>query len=483
MKPGLNYVNAAWRPSRTGKTFAQHNPADLSDRTGLHQDSDVEDVREAIAAAQAAYPAWRATPPPERARLLRRVLAAMQARADEVAACITRENGKTLDESHAEIQSAVAEMDFQVSEGLRLYGTTVPSGKPGVLAYTIRQPLGVAAIITPWNFPWNVPTRKATPALMAGNTVVLKPASLTPGVGRLFADLFAEAEFPPGVVNFVTGRGGDIGRELVDNAAVQAVSFTGSTSVGHAIQQAAARTLTRTQLEMGGKNAAVVLADADVDLAARACAQAAFACAGQWCTSTSRAIVEAPVYDAFADKITAHARALRLGDGRKTATDMGPVCGERQLEGILSHIEDGKSADATVLCGGARATDGPLARGCFVAPTVFGDVAPDMSIARHEIFGPVLCLMRAQSFAHAMDLANDVAYGLSSSVFTRDVSAALRFVEGTEVGLTHVNVMTAYKEPSLCFGGTKESGAGLPEAGHTGIEFFTREKAVYIGYA
>jgi len=478
----MNYVDGQWRPSRRGRTFEQHNPANLTELTGLHQDSCIDDVREAIRAAGEAFAAWRKTPPAQRAGFLRRVLDAMEARGEEIALRITQENGKTLKESSAELRSAMAEMDFQISEGLRLYGKTVPSARPGILAYSIRQPLGVASIITPWNFPWNVPTRKCTPALMAGNTVVFKPASLTPGVGRLFAELFVEADLPPGVVNFITGQGGGIGREMVESPVVRAVSFTGSTSVGHTIQESAAGTLARTQLEMGGKNAAVLLADADLDLAAPACSEAAFACAGQWCTSTSRAIVHERLYDAFIERVTAHARSLRLGDGRDDSIDMGPVCGEKQLEGILSYVESGREAGAALICGGNRVTEGALDRGCFVAPTVFGDVDRSMKIAREEIFGPVLCVMRAESFEHAVAIANDVAYGLSSSVFTRDISAALRFVEETEVGLTHVNIMTAYKEPSLSFGGVKESGAGLPEAGQTGIEFFTDEKVVYIRY-
>ena len=482
MSQGLNYIGGRWRPSRRGRTFEQHNPADLAEVTGTYQDSAVEDVRDAVGAAQGAFPGWRKTPPADRARCLRRALDSMEARIEDIALRITVENGKTLDESRAEIRSAVAEMDFQIGEGLRLYGKTVPSARKGVFAYSIRRPLGVVSVITPWNFPWNVPARKCTPALMAGNTVAFKPASLTPGVGRLFAELFEEAALPAGVLNFVTGSGGTVGGEMVENPAVKAASFTGSTSVGRRIQESAARTLARTQLEMGGKNAAVVLADADLESAVEDCFRAAFACAGQWCTSTSRAIVERPVYEDFVEALVERARSLRVGDGRDESTDMGPVCGEKQMENILAYVENGIKAGAVVSCGGGRVTGDGLDRGCFVAPTVFTEVTPSMTIAREEIFGPVLCVMCVESLDEAIALANDVAYGLSSSIYTRDVSAALRFVEETEVGLAHVNVMTAYKEPSMSFGGIKDSGAGLHEAGQTGIQFFTDEKVVYIRY-
>ena len=482
MDAGLNYIDGEWRRSRSGETFEQCNPADLDQVTGLHQSSGAEDVRDAVTAAERAFPQWRRTPPVERARFLRRALDAMQVRSDEIARQITLENGKTIEESHAEIRSAIAEMDFQISEGLRLYGQTVPSSRAGVFAFSIREPLGVVSIITPWNFPWNVPGRKCTPALMAGNTVVFKPASLTPGVGRIFAELFVEAGLPPGVLNFVTGGGGTVGREMVENPAVKAVSFTGSTAIGRGIHESAARTLARTQLEMGGKNPAVVLADADMDLALDACFRAAFACAGQWCTSTSRVIVEESAYDHFVAELVARAKALRVGDGASEGTQMGPVCGEQQLRSILGYIEAAKREGATTVYGGARLTEGGLGRGCFVAPTIFVDVDPSMHIASEEVFGPVVCVLRTESLDQAIAIANNVNYGLASSIFTHDLRAAHRFIEASEVGLTHVNMMTAYKEPALVFGGTKTSGAGLPEAGQKGIEFFTHEKAVYVNY-
>jgi len=469
----LNYINGTWQPSRNGALFDQKNPADLTEITGQYQDSTVEDAKEAIASAGKAFQNWKKTPPAGRAKYLRRVLDGMESRLEEIALQITLENGKTLAESRAEIQSAIAEMDFQIGEGLRLYGKTVPSARDDIFAYSIRRPLGVVSVITPWNFPWNVPGRKGTPALMAGNTVVFKPASLTPGTGLLFTDLFAEADFPPGVINFITGGGSTVGHEMTGNPLVKAISFTGSTYVGHSIHESAAKALIRTLLEMGGKNPLVVLSDADLDAAVDACCQAAFACAGQWCTSTSRAIVEKTVYEQFVSKVIDRAKSISVGNGRAAETEMGPVCGEKQMNGILGYIETGKREGSTLVCGGYRIEDGHLSKGCFIAPTVFVDVKPAMTVAREEIFGPVLSILCVDSLDDAMLIANDIPYGLSSSIFTRDISSALRFAEESDVGLTHVNLMTAYKEPSLCFGGIKHSGAGLPEAGQAGIEFFT----------
>jgi len=317
---------------------------------------------------------------------------------------------------------------------------------------------------------------------MAGNTVVFKPASLTPGTGVRFVRAFEEAGLPPGVLNLVTGPGSSVGDELVANGAIRAVSFTGSTPVGMGIHRKAAATLARTQLEMGGKNPVVVLADADLDAAAEATAAAAYACAGQWCTSTSRALVEGKVLERFLEKVLGRVAAIRVGDGRDPAVTMGPVCGEEQLRTVLGYIAKGVEGGAELLAGGKQVREGALAHGCFVEPTVFGGVRPEMAIAREEIFGPVLSIIRVEDFEEALAVANGIPFGLASSVYTASLAKALAFAERTEVGLAHVNMMTAHKEPALPFGGIKESGAGLPEAGTTGIEFFSREKAVYVRY-
>ena len=476
---GKLYINGEWRDGE-GKRFEQRNPANLNEITGTWPEATESEIDEAIAAAESAYAAWRKTTAIERGDLFKKVLAGIDARRDELALALTRENGKTLSESHAEIQSGYREMDFQIAEGLRLNGRSTPSINNGVLSYDTRRPLGAVSIISPWNFPFNVPCRKMTPALMAGNTVVFKPSSLTPYTGQLFTELLADAGFPAGVVNFVTGGGSTVGTALSTDPRIHAVSFTGSTSVGEGIHQLAAKDLKKTQLEMGGKNPLVVLADADLDEAAQAAVKAAYTCAGQWCTATSRLIVEASIHDQLVEKVSALVRDYAVGDGTADGTTMGPVCGSRQAEDVMRYIEVGKQEGATLVTGGRRVTNGPHAEGCFVEPTIFTDVTRDMTIAREEIFGPVLSVLKARDLDDAIDLANDCYYGLTSSVYTRDIEKGMRFVEEIESGFTHINLMTAYREPQHPFGGIKRSGHGTPEAGSTGIEFFTEHKVVYI---
>jgi aldehyde dehydrogenase (NAD+) len=340
----------------------------------------------------------------------------------------------------------------------------------------------VVSIISPWNFPFNVPGRKVTPALIAGNTCIFKPASLTPQTGRRFVELFIEAGLPPGVLNFITGSGGILGHELVKNPTIKAVSFTGSTEVGRDIHKKAAQIMARTQLEMGGKNPLVVLEDADMEEATNAAVTAAYACAGQWCTSTSRVIVVKKIASDFIERVVEATNRIIIGNGLDSNTCMGPVCGQQQMKSILEYIEIGKSQGAKLLCGGNRLKGSEYDKGCFVSPTVFTNVTPDMKIAREEIFGPVLSIITVADFDEALSVANAVDFGLSSSIYTTDLTKAFTFLERTEVGLTHVNLMTALKEPQLSFGGIKASGFGIPEAGETGIEFFTEHKVAYIKY-
>ncbi|HXS79205.1 MAG TPA: aldehyde dehydrogenase family protein [Gammaproteobacteria bacterium] len=479
---GKNLIGGEWRAATGGRTFEQRNPAFLHEVTGTFADSSAADADAAIAAAQAAFPAWRALSPLARKAYLDRALRAMMARRDEIATVITRENGKALREARGEVDSAIKEMDYQIAEGVRLCGETVPVEVGGTLAYSTREALGPVAIVTPWNFPFNVPCRKGTPALMGGNTVVLKPASLTPRAGLVFTQLLAESGLPPGVVNCVTGPGGSVGAALVGDARIKAVSFTGSTPVGKSIQLAAARNLTPTQLELGGKNPAIVLPDADLDLAVAEIVKGAFACSGQWCTSTSRVIVLEQTAEMLTRRLVAAAKALAVRDGAAEDCGMGPVCGAKQKADILAYIAKGRAEGARLLTGGAALDGEDYDHGCFIAPTVFDRVTPEMTIAREEIFGPVLAIMTVSSFEEAVDVANGVAYGLSSSIFTNDLKRALTYMERAEVGLAHVNLMTALKEPQLKFGGVKESGAGLPEAGSSGIEFFTHHKVCYVKY-
>jgi aldehyde dehydrogenase (NAD+) len=352
----------------------------------------------------------------------------------------------------------------------------------GTLAYSTREALGPVAIVTPWNFPFNVPCRKATPALMGGNTIVLKPASLTPRTALELTRLRADAGLPPGVFNCITGAGGSVGAALVGDARIKAVSFTGSPPVGKSIQLAAARNLPPTQLELGGKNPAIVLADADLELAAAEIVKGAFACSGQWCTSTSRVIVLDEIAEELTERLVAAARSLVVRDGAAPDCGMGPVCGAKQKADVLRYVEQGRAEGARLLTGGTALDGEGHTAGCFVAPTVFDGVTAAMTIAREEIFGPVLAIIAVGSFEEAVEVANGVAYGLSSSIFTNDLKRALTYMERAEVGLAHVNLMTALKEPQLAFGGVKESGAGLPEAGSSGIEFFTHHKVCYVRY-
>jgi len=477
-----NFIGGEWLDSTTGLLIEHRDPADLTRTTCEFQRSGRQDAVRAIDAAEAAFEPWANTPAPKRAEILTRALGAIERRKEEIANVITTENGKTLRESMGEIASAISEMSWQIGEGRRLYGDTLPSEREGVFAYCIRQPLGVVSIISPWNFPFNVPCRKGVPALMAGNTVVFKPASLTPRTAACFVEAFEQAGLPPGVLNMVTGEGAIVGEEFVTSPRIKAISFTGSTPVGMGIHKKAAETLARTQLEMGGKNPVVVLADADLDEAADATVLAAYACAGQWCTSTSRAIIEASVYERFLKMVKERVEKIQVGNGLESDSSMGPVCGEVQCRDILRYIEIGREQGATIAAGGKRITGHGMERGCFIEPTVFTEVTPDMTIAREEIFGPVLALMSVRDFDEAVRLANDIELGLSSSIFTASLSSALTFVEKTDVGLTHVNMHSALKEPQLSFGGIKHSGAGLPEAGKTGIEFFTRHKVAYIKY-
>ncbi len=477
-----NYAGGEWFTAESNAIFETRNPANLEETLGRWPALTRRDVARAIEAAGHAYPAWSGTGVYARASILQKALEAMRRRKEELAETLTLENGKTLAESRTEIDSAINEMEYQIHQAPRLAGETRETRAPGVFAYSTRRPLGVVSVISPWNFPFNVPCRKVTPALMGGNTVVFKPASLTPYIGLKFTELFIEAGLPAGVLNFVTGSGSTVGEELIANPAIKAVSFTGSTDVGRRIQATAAPNLVRTQLELGGKNPQVVLRDAALDRAAEAAVTSAYACAGQWCTSTSRVIVESDIADELIERIVAGANALVVGDGRDPETTMGPLCGQEQFDGVSRYVEIGKQEGARLLCGGVRPPDAKLARGCFLRPAVFDRVAPGMRIAREEIFGPVLSILVADNFEHAIEISNDIDFGLASSIFTNDLEKAFRFLQATDVGLTHVNMLTAYKEPQLTFGGIKASGFGIPEAGDSGLEFFTEHKVAYVKY-
>lgn len=475
-----NYIKGKWEAPLGNQYFEQKNPARLSEVTGLFPLSEEADTHRAIEAAQSAFPSWKFLSVHKRANYLRKALQLMRERKQEIARALTLENGKNLAESLVEVDAAYREMDWQINEGLRMFGETVPSEQVNMLAMVVREPLGVVSIISPWNFPFNVPSRKSIPALIAGNTCVFKPASLTPQTGYMFTKLLHDSGLPDGVFNMVTGSGSKVGEILISDKRIRAVSFTGSNDIGMHVNRKASENGIRTQLEMGGKNPVVVLEDADLDLAVKATLRAAFACAGQWCTSTSRAVVVRPIAEEFTQRVVQEARQLVVGDGLQQETQMGPVCGKGQLESILEFIRIGQEEGATLLTGGQQIKDKGFETGCFIEPTVFGNVESSMSIAQEEIFGPVLSIFTVENFEEALKVANDTRFGLCSSIFTANLKDAMRFITSTEVGLTHVNTITAYKEPQLPFGGIKESGIGIPEAGSMGLEFFTNQKSIYI---
>ncbi len=474
-----NYIAGQWQSAASENTIIDINPADTRDVLAEIPSSGEAEVDAALEAAAQAFSEWRELPFPRRLEIVSQACNLLKEKRGPIAELITRENGKTLRESQAEVEAAITEMEFQMHHAERLGGLVAPSRRRGIHSYMVREPRGVVSVISPWNFPLNVPGRKIVPALIAGNTVVFKPASITPLIGMEFVRLFDQAGLPSGVLNLVCGAGGRIGTRLVTDPQVKAISFTGSTEVGRQIHQMAAQNLTPTQLEMGGKNPAIVLRDADLNLAVEDCITAAFSCAGQWCTSTSRIILEQPIAADFMDQFISRVEAIRVGSGTDEQTDMGPVASQGQLERVARYVAIGQEEGARLLCGGKRLEGNSYDHGYFFQPTVFEGVEPEMQIAQEEIFGPVVCCIEVPDLDGALEVANSVEFGLSASVYTRDLSRAQRFVDGIEAGLVHVNLHTAYKEPQLPFGGRKASGSGLPEAGETGIQFYTEHKVVY----
>ena len=472
-----NFVAGEWKTSRTGQTFENENPASKGSNLGFFQSSGADDIDEAIGEADAAFGAWRRTSVVERQQYIAEFLRLLKQSREELARIVTLENGKTLRESRAEVDSALIEGHYHVTQVSAFYGHTGPGALRDITTWVQYEPLGVVGVISPWNFPMNVMCRKTLPALLTGNTVVFKPASFTPWSGVYMASLFQQAGLPAGVFNCVTGLGSTIGNRLVDDPRVRAVSFTGSTAVGKKIQAQAATNLTRTQLELGGKTALIVMADADIDATLDAAVTAGFSNAGQWCTSTSRILLQRPVAKSFLDKLVARCEMMNVGDGLLDQTQMGPVAGPQQYQDIRNAICRAQTDGARMVAGG----DANIPEeGYFIRPTVFAGVRCDMELFREEIFGPVLAVSEFDSVDEALKAANDSIYGLSSAIYTSDLRAARKYIDGIEAGLAHVNVHTGYKEPSMPFGGVKQSGAGLPENSESGLEAFVNRKAVYL---
>ena len=476
-----NFINGRWVESRSTRTVERRNPANLDEVIGLAPLSTREETREGIAAARAAFAAWRDTPAPVRGRVIAKAAILMEQQKEGLARILTREEGKTFRDSLGEVQKSINILEFMAGESRRLGGETLPSELPKNFAYTLKQPLGVVAAITPWNFPVSIPVWKISPALIAGNTVVFKPATLTPFTGAKVVEIFEQAGAPAGVLNMVVGAGGEVGDELLQHPDVRAVSFTGSNDVGSELYAQGARKMKKCQCEMGGKNPLVILADADLPLAVESAAFGAFASTGQRCTATSRVVVEEKVADRFVEMLVERARKFKVGNGLEPSVDMGPAVDEAQMKTDLRYIEIGKK-EAKLLLGGERLSGTGYDRGYFVAPTLFDHVQWDSSIAQDEIFGPVLSVIRVREFDEALRVANSVRYGLSSSIYTNDAAKIFEFIDRIETGITHINSPTVGGEAQLPFGGMKATGVGLREMGRVAIDFYTELKTVYIDY-
>ncbi len=477
-----NFINGQWLESVSNKTANNINPANTGDILGIVKLATREEARAAVESAANAFHGWKTTPAPTRGKIVARFARLLEENKESVAGLLTREEGKTVSESRGEIQRSINVAEFCAGESRRMNGETIQSELPSNFAYTIRQPLGVVACVTPWNFPVAIPVWKIAPALVAGNTVVYKPATITPATAVRIVELFEEAGIPKGVLNLIIGSGSEAGDEIVNHAAVKAISFTGSNGVGIKLYEQVARRGAKVQCEMGGKNPVVVLEDADLDLAVESTAQGAFGSTGQRCTATSRAVVINEIADEFVRRIVERAKSLRIGDGMNANTDVGPSVDEGQFNTVLDYINIGKEDGASLLCGGERANSEGLDKGYFVQPTVFDNVTPDMRIAREEIFGPVLSVQRARNFDEAMQIANDCEYGLSSSIFSNDASRIFRFIDEIETGMTHVNSPTTGGEAHIPFGGIKATGIGDREQGSTALDFYTELKVVYVDY-
>jgi acyl-CoA reductase-like NAD-dependent aldehyde dehydrogenase len=476
----LNRIGGAWVPGRS--RFDNRNPADTRELVGLFSRGSTEDVAAAVDAAWQAFPAWAAMPAPARGALLFRAAEILDSRFERIASEMTSEEGKTLPEAKGEVRRSINILKYFAGEGARMPGRLVPSERERVFSFAVRRPLGVVALVTPWNFPSAIPAWKLAPALVAGNTVVLKPASAAPLSSWRIVQALVEAGVPDGVVNFVAGSGAELGAALVNARPTKAISFTGSCAVGDVLYALAVARRLRVQLEMGGKNPTIVLADADLERAVDNTINGAFASTGQKCTATSRVIVEDAVYSQFVAALVERTRALSVGNGMDPGVDIGPVIDEAQLDTVLRHVEAGRREGAQVLTGGRRLTQGDLAHGYFVEPAVLGDVTERMAVAQEEIFGPVLAVMRARDFADAIRIANGVAFGLSASVQTRDVSRVFDFVNRIEAGLVTVNLPSAGVEYQLPFGGTKDSSFGPKEQGPDALDFYTDWRTVYLRY-
>jgi aldehyde dehydrogenase (NAD+) len=477
-----NFIDGRWVPSASGRTFENRNPANTDDLIGLFQQSNESDVQTAIAAAARAYDHWRLVPAPLRAEILFKAAQIIAARKEDFARDMTREMGKVLSETRGDVQEAIDMTFYMAGEGRRLFGQTVPSELRNKFAMSVRQPVGVASIITPWNFPMAIPSWKIIPALVCGNTVVFKPSSQTPLSALNFVKVLIEAGVPNGVVNMITGDA-DVGTAMTTDPAVRIVSFTGSTNVGRSVNQASASTFKKVHLEMGGKNVILIMDDANLELAVDGCLWGGFGTTGQRCTAASRVVVHEKVYKAFVDSFVARTKTLVVGDGLQPETQVGPSNSEAQLQTVMKYVKIGLEEGATLATGGHRLDRGAYAKGFFHEPTVFVDVDPKMRIAREEIFGPVVSVMRCTSLEEAIAIGNGVDYGLSASVYTQDINRAFQAMRDLYTGIFYVNAPTIGAEVHLPFGGTKHTGNGHREAGVAALDVFSEWKSIYVDFS
>jgi acyl-CoA reductase-like NAD-dependent aldehyde dehydrogenase len=478
-----NFINGEWVPARSGNVLENRNPADTTQLVGLFPSSSEEDVVDAINAAKAAREKWRLTPAPKRAEILFHAAQILVERKEDYAAQMTQEMGKVIAEARGDVQEAIDMTYLMAGEGRRLFGQTTPSELPDKFAMSVRTPVGVAGLITPWNFPMAIPSWKAMPALVCGNTVVLKPAEDTPLSTYNLTQVLSEAGLPAGVLNVVFGEGPKAGAPMLDHPDVNLVSFTGSTEVGRIVSKACAPSFKKCHLEMGGKNIIIVMDDANLDLAIDGAVWGGFGTTGQRCTAASRVAVHKSVYRQFVEKFVQRAKSLKVGDGLKASTDMGPCINEQQLLTVIKYVEVGIAEGAKLATGGHRLDRNEFAKGWFHEPTVFIDCEPTMRICQEEIFGPVVCVMPFETFEEVITIANGVNYGLSASIYTRNVNNAFRSERDLETGIVYVNAPPIGAETHLPFGGIKNTGNGHRESGTAALDFYSEWKTLYIDYS
>jgi aldehyde dehydrogenase (NAD+) len=478
-----NFINGEWVESASGRTFENINPANKHEIVGIFQKSDSEDVENAVAAAKEAYKTWRLVPPPKRGEILLRALRLLMERKEQFAEQMTQEMGKILAETRGDVQEAIDMTFYMAGEGRRLFGQTTPSELPNKFCMTTRNPVGICSLITPWNFPMAIPSWKVMPALMCGNTVVIKPASDAPLSAYNLVKVLEEAGLPRGVVNLLTGSGNEVGVPMMSHEAVGLVSFTGSTEVGRGVSELCARSFKRCCLEMGGKNAILVMDDANLDLAVEGAVWGGFGTTGQRCTAASRLVVHKKIHKQFTEMFVARARSLKVGNGLDPTVQMGPLINESQLRTVEEYVAAGKHDGARLLCGGERLSGGEYDHGAFFPPTIFSDCDPKMRIAQEEIFGPVVSIIPCNDLDHAIEIANGVAYGLSSAIYTRDVNAAFHALRDLDTGIVYINAPTIGAETHLPFGGTKQTGNGHREAATAALDFYSEWKSVYVDYS